>query len=86
MAEGRSRPVPIKVRSHAGYKAEEYPQAFSIGSRSFRVKKILDRWYGTDHAYFKIRADDENLYILRYNSAMNSWELVFMETGTRESR
>ena len=67
MAQIKSKPVPVKVRSQSGYKAEEYPKAFTISSRTFEIKSILDRWYGVDHAYFKVIEDDDNLYILRYD-------------------
>lgn len=81
MIHGESRPIPIQVKSHAGYKAEEYPTAFSIGSHTFKIDEIVDRWYGMDHAYFKVRVDDGNLYILRYDQAGDSWELIFMEAS-----
>jgi hypothetical protein len=29
------------------------------------VEEVLDQWYGPQDAFFKIRADDGNLYILR---------------------
>jgi hypothetical protein len=78
-------PVPVRVESYAGYKAEEYPKAFSIGDRSFRVDRILDRWYGADHAYFKVRTDDGGLYILRYDQGSDAWELVYMDVlGDRD--
>jgi hypothetical protein len=78
---GEPRPIPVavNVEAHAGFKAEEYPKAFSIGEKTFRVEKILDRWYGVDHAYFKIRTDDGGLYILRYDQGTDSWELVYMD-------
>jgi hypothetical protein len=79
LAQVKSKPIPIKVRSHSGYKAEEYPKAFTISRRTFKIENILDRWYGVDHAYFKVIADDSNLYILRYDKNVDAWEVVFME-------
>ncbi len=79
MTSDKSKPIPVKVRSHSGYKAEEYPEAFTISSRTFEINHIVDRWYGVDHAYFKVIADDDNLYILRYDKILDTWELVFME-------
>jgi hypothetical protein len=77
--EPPAMPVPVRVESYAGFKAEEFPKAFSIGDRSFRVDRILDRWYGADHAYFKVRTDDGGLYILRYDQSADAWELVYMD-------
>lgn len=84
MAEEESRPVPVEVTAHAGYRSEEYPKAFRIGSGAFAVEKILDRWFGPDHAYFKVLADDRNLYILRHDRPRDCWELVYTETKTVE--
>lgn len=72
--------IPIVVSAYAGYKAEERPQAFTLGERTFQVAEILDRWLGEDHAYFKLRADDGNLYLIRYDQRADDWELVLTET------
>ena len=85
MTQIRSRPIPVQVKSHAGYKAEEYPVIFSMNSKTFSIKTILDRWYGVDHAYFKVIADDGNFYILRYDKTVDQWELVFMEVASAGS-
>ncbi|HRZ28145.1 MAG TPA: hypothetical protein P5346_16340 [Spirochaetota bacterium] len=57
---------------------------FSIGANIFDVIDILDRWYGPDHLYFKIRADDGNIYILKHieDEDKDEWELeYFMKSG-----
>jgi hypothetical protein len=53
------------------------PAAFALGATEYRVEEILDRWFGTDSTFFKLRADDGNLYILRHNSSLreNPWTL-----------
>jgi hypothetical protein len=33
------------------------------------------KWYGPDAVFFKVRADDGNLYILRHRSAADEWSL-----------
>ena len=38
--------------------------------------EILDRWFGEDHDYFKVRADDGGVYVLRYNRCEDGWELT----------
>lgn len=82
MAQNKTNPVPVKVGSHSGYKAEEYPKAFTISRRTFEIRNILDRWYGVDHAYFKVIAEDGHLYILRYDKNVDAWELVFMKASS----
>ena len=41
------------------------------------VKEILDRWLAPDHRYFKVRGDDDAVYIIRHDSATWDWELIF---------
>jgi hypothetical protein len=33
------------------------------------VEEVLDHWYGPSDTYFKVRADDGNLYILRRDTS-----------------
>ena len=35
----------IKVECRSGYKANEYPIAFTFQERRWKVLEILDRWY-----------------------------------------
>jgi hypothetical protein len=71
----------IKVEAYAGYKANQRPEAFSLGKKRLQIKRIVDQWYGPDHVYFKVLAEDANSYILRYSEADDHWELVFFKEG-----
>jgi hypothetical protein len=71
----------IKVDCYAGHKANQRPSTFSVGKKRMKVKRIVDQWYGPDHAYFKVLAEDANIYILRYSEANDHWELVFFKEG-----
>jgi hypothetical protein len=46
-----------------------------MGDRDYMVEEIVDQWYGPDDQFYKVRADDDNLYILRQNSADGEWSL-----------
>ena len=48
------------------------------------VEELLDQWYGPDDVFFKVRADDGNLYILRHKSSAN--QDAWMLEGFREIR
>lgn len=72
--------LKFTVSAYSGYKADERPTAFTLGERSFQVREINDRWYGEDHAYFKLTADDGNLYVIRHNLETDGWEMVLTET------
>lgn len=70
------RSIDIQVTSYAGYRADEKPTGFILGERSLAVREILDRWYGPDRRYFKVAADDENIYIIAHDEVRDRWELV----------
>jgi hypothetical protein len=71
----------LTVECYAGYKANQRPFAFFLGKRRLQVQKIVDQWYGPDHTYFKVMAEDDNTYILRYSEEEDRWELVFFNAG-----
>ncbi len=72
----------LKVECYSGYKTNERPLAFYLNQKRLQVKDIIDQWYGPEYTYFKVVAEDENTYILRYSERDDHWELVFFEEGT----
>ena len=77
----RKMSAKIKVDCYAGHKGNERPCAFSLGKKKMKVTEIMDQWYGPDHTYFKVLADDANTYILRYSEAHDLWDVVFFKEG-----
>ncbi len=74
--------MQVTVEAYAGYKADERPQRFTLQGRSFDVQEIVDRWYGPDYAYFKVRAGDGNIYLLKHSPQEDAWSLeVFRQAG-----
>jgi hypothetical protein len=72
-----NRNMKVQVECYSGRKADERPGRF-------RLEEVLDQWYGPEHVFFKTRADDGNLYILRHETSVldRDWELVsFREVG-----
>lgn len=69
--------MKLQVECYAGQKADERPVRFRLDERDYMVEELLDQWYGADDVFFKVRADDGNLYILRHNSSANqdAWHL-----------
>ena len=59
----------LRVRSYSGRKADERHVRFQLGDHEYVVEEVVDQWYGPD-AFFKVRADDGNLYIL----STRAWE------------
>ena len=74
--------MKLLVESYAGRKADERPIRFQLGDRTYQVDEVLDQWYGPEHAFFKVRADDGNLYILRHDERGGEWRLESFRKGT----
>ena len=75
--------IMLKVETYAGYKADERPVSFTLKGRVFKVARIIDRWYGANHAYFRVMADDDNRYTIRHDLEQGAWEMVMMETDKK---
>lgn len=65
----------LEVQCYAGRKADERPVRFRMGDSDYMVEEIVDQWYGPDDQFYKVRADDGNLYILRQNLEDGEWSL-----------
>lgn len=65
----------LVVHCHAGYRGEERPLAFTLGGRRLEVRDIQDRWYSPGAVYFRVLADDGNLYLLRHDEDAGEWSL-----------
>ena len=66
----------VLVECYAGYRGEETPRRFVLGERRVEVVDVLDRWLAPDHRYFKLRGDDQAIYILRNDRDSSAWELT----------
>jgi hypothetical protein len=56
----------VRVECYAGYKAGQRPVRFSLGEREYRVEEAVDQWYSPEATWFRVRAEDGNLYVLRH--------------------
>jgi len=69
-------PMRLRVECYAGYKADERPLRFYLAERLFEVEEVLDQWYGPEDTYFRVRASDGNIYVLRHSPAPeDAWTL-----------
>ena len=71
--------LTIQVECYAGYRGEETPRRFHIGTRIIEVVDVIDRWLSPEHRYFKVVGDDGGHYILRHDAGKWTWELVFYQ-------
>ncbi len=64
--------MKINIECYSGYRGEETPRRFTVGSNRVKVLKILDRSLSPGYRSFKILGSDHAVYLLRYDE--NSWE------------
>ena len=66
-------PKKIEVVAYSGYKANERPLYLLVGEQRLEVKNTLDTWYGVEHDYFKVLADDGKVYLLKWHRSLDLW-------------
>jgi len=66
----------IEVVAYSGYKANERPLYFLLEGKKKVVIKVVDRWYGVEHDYFKVTADDGKVYLLKWHRSLDVWLMV----------
>ena len=69
----------IKVEFCSGYQIKEKPIAFQFCDRQYKIKEVVDQWYGEGEVYFKVEADDNNIYLLKYEEGQGCWDLIFYQ-------
>jgi hypothetical protein len=70
--------MKLEVDCYSGRKADERPVRFRLDGHEYMVEEVLDQWYGPQDVFYKVRADDGNLYILRQQTSEPDklWDLV----------
>lgn len=66
-------PKKIEVVAYSGYKANERPLYFLLDEERLKVQNIIDRWYGVEHDYFKVMAEDGKVYLLKWHRSLDLW-------------
>jgi hypothetical protein len=67
--------IRLQVECYSGYKADQRPSRFRIENRCFEVEAVEDQWYSPESKYFRVRAGDGNIYVLRHEEAQDRWTL-----------
>lgn len=76
----------IHVKTDIGYRGIEMPRQFHLDGREVEVIENVDQWQGCDYRYFKVKGDDGNLYILRFNEGRADWELTMFQNPSSADR
>lgn len=66
--------MEIRVEYGSGLAGEPEPAVVWFGSRRLAVHDIVDRWYGVQHRWWKLKTDD-GVYVLRRQNS-GEWELA----------
>ena len=66
-------PKKIEVVAYSGYKANERPLYLILDEQRLEVKNTLDTWYGVEHDYFKVLAEDGKVYLLKWHRSLDLW-------------
>ena len=69
----------VDVECDAGFRGEQALRRFSLGTRHVEVAEVLDRWVGTEHRYFRVRGDDDRVYLLRQDPALGPGSRPFSQ-------
>ena len=70
--------MKLSVECYSGRKADERPVRFWLAGRQYQVETVCDQWYDPESVFYKVQADDGNLYILRQQTSTpdREWDLV----------
>ena len=63
------------VECYSGYKADQRPVRFRLGSQACEIREIEDQWYSPSAIYYRVRVDDGDTYVLRHDETADSWSL-----------
>ena len=59
----------LHVVCYSGRKEDERPLRFKLDDHEYFVEEVVDKWYGPDNTFFKVRTSDQNLYVLRRHTS-----------------
>ncbi len=61
------------------------PERFGWPGRMRAVEAVLDHWEGEQHRYFRVRAEDGAIYILRQDRDADRWQIHFFDEDAGRS-
>ncbi|MBZ5727629.1 MAG: hypothetical protein LAP87_21855 [Acidobacteriia bacterium] len=67
--------MTVRVECYSGFKADERPLRLQLGERWLAVEEVLDRWYDPRATFYRVRAADGYIYILRHSEPDDVWTL-----------
>jgi hypothetical protein len=77
--------MTLRVECGAGLRGAPEPLAVRFGARRVGVRAIVDRWFAPTRRWFRVDADDGQLYVLRHDEATGEWELAALTRRERSA-
>ena len=68
--------MKLSVECYSGRKADERPVRFWLDGKQYQVEAVLDQWYDPQGIFYKVRANDGNIYIIRQQTSTPDGTLV----------
>ena len=65
----------VRVECYSGQRADERPLRFSVGESAYKVERLDDKWYSPGATFFRVLADDGNVYVLRHDEGADTWSI-----------
>ena len=65
----------VRVECYSGYRGDERPMRLHLGTRSFPITQIEDRWYEPGATFFRVIVEGSDRYVLRHEEAQDVWSL-----------
>jgi hypothetical protein len=69
----------IRVDHHRDSRGALVPQRLHFDGRQIDILETIDQWHGPDYRYLKVRGDDGDLYILRFDESRGEWALTMYQ-------
>ena len=66
--------MKIRVECYSGRKADERPIKFWLGDVVLFIESV-EEWCSPEAVYFRVLADDGNIYVLGHNETNDGWTL-----------
>ena len=74
----------MRIAVECAERTGEGLRRFVLGDQTIEIDDLLDRWYGGDADYFRVRGRDGHVYVLKHIRDEDSWELSsFTRRGSR---
>ncbi|MFZ0818735.1 MAG: hypothetical protein WAM91_01605 [Candidatus Acidiferrales bacterium] len=71
----------VRVECYSGYRADERPLRFTLGTQSLEIISVDDQWHSPDATFFRVCASDGNSYVLRHSLEQDVWTLEGYRAG-----